>query len=194
MPSPRAVIPDRFNALTDAELQSLIGETRGMRHLADLLKMRNAHYGLLKARLEQGEFNLSGWAAKRLASTRRASLKGVPRAAQICRDNARARFEAEVLPFLFVENSKFSGKDARRYIRTWNSHYGWLEYKCQVLECGNLGFHAGKVLTLQLDHVNGQAGDHRLNNLRYLCPNCHAQTETYTGGNTASARRKRAHE
>lgn len=52
-----------------------------------------------------------------------------------------------------------------------------LEYKCAI--CGNIGEWQGKKLTLQLDHINGINNDHRLNNLRFLCPNCHCQTETW---------------
>ena len=36
---------------------------------------------------------------------------------------------------------------------------------------------------LQLDHINGINTDHRLENLRLLCPNCHSQTPTYCGVN-----------
>ena len=52
-----------------------------------------------------------------------------------------------------------------------------LEYKCAL--CGNTGEWQGKPLTLQLDHINGEHLDHRLENLRFLCPNCHSQTETF---------------
>jgi 5-methylcytosine-specific restriction endonuclease McrA len=40
-----------------------------------------------------------------------------------------------------------------------------------------------KPLTLHLDHINGDHSDNRIENLRLLCPNCHSQTETYTGRN-----------
>jgi HNH endonuclease len=43
----------------------------------------------------------------------------------------------------------------------------------------------GQPLQLELDHVNGDHTDHRLENLRVLCPNCHSATETF-------CRRKRA--
>ena len=57
-----------------------------------------------------------------------------------------------------------------------------LEYKCE--KCGNEGVWKGKELTLQLDHINGDHQDHRLKNLRFLCPNCHSQTDTFSGKNT----------
>lgn len=45
--------------------------------------------------------------------------------------------------------------------------------------CENIGVWNGKKLSLQLDHINGDHSDNRLENLRFLCPNCHTQTETY---------------
>jgi hypothetical protein len=39
----------------------------------------------------------------------------------------------------------------------------------------------GKLLVLQVDHVNGVHNDNRWENLRLLCPNCHSQTDTFTG-------------
>ncbi|MGB9177730.1 MAG: HNH endonuclease [Pyrinomonadaceae bacterium] len=48
----------------------------------------------------------------------------------------------------------------------------------------------GKPMPLQLDHINGQRSDNRLKNLRVLCPNCHAQTDTYCGKNKGSYRRR----
>jgi hypothetical protein len=41
----------------------------------------------------------------------------------------------------------------------------------------------GAPLPLELDHVNGDHLDNRLGNLRILCPNCHATTETWCGRN-----------
>ncbi len=55
--------------------------------------------------------------------------------------------------------------------------------KCELLknECAicALTHWQNRPLSLHLDHVNGNNRDHRLENLRLLCPNCHSQTESY---------------
>lgn len=54
-------------------------------------------------------------------------------------------------------------------------HSAGRPYEC---ECGNTGEWLGKPLCLEIDHVNGNHRDNRLENLRFLCPNCHSQAET----------------
>lgn len=57
-----------------------------------------------------------------------------------------------------------------------------LEARCYAEDCG-LTEWKGRPISLQLDHVNGNNYDHRLENIRLLCPNCHSQTETFAGKN-----------
>jgi Zn finger protein HypA/HybF involved in hydrogenase expression len=57
---------------------------------------------------------------------------------------------------------------------------GVLESRCS--ECGIHDWR-NKPLVIQIDHVNGNKDDWRLENLRMLCPNCHSQTETFSGRN-----------
>jgi len=66
---------------------------------------------------------------------------------------------------------------------------GLLEYTCR---CGNTGSWEGKSLSLQLEHKNGVNNDNRLENLEFLCPNCHSQSKTFAGrNNKCSLREKR---
>ncbi len=50
-------------------------------------------------------------------------------------------------------------------------------------ECGWARISADGRLPLELDHINGDSRDHRLENLRVLCPNCHSLKATHRGAN-----------
>lgn len=55
---------------------------------------------------------------------------------------------------------------------------GYFEDKCSI--CGWHEKPEGHEFSpCELDHINGIPTDHRLENLRILCPNCHSLTETY---------------
>ena len=79
---------------------------------------------------------------------------------------------------ILVENSTYTNRETlkKRLVKE-----GWKEYKCEI--CG-ISEWQGKELSLQLDHINGINNDNRIENLRLLCPNCHSQTETFSGRNT----------
>lgn len=65
-------------------------------------------------------------------------------------------------------------------------HYG---NKCAV--CGMPPIWQGKPIVLILDHIDGNASNNREDNLRFVCPNCDSQLDTYKSKNKNSARKHR---
>lgn len=78
---------------------------------------------------------------------------------------------------VFCLNSSVTQRVLRGYVERHNM----LEYKCQF--CGCDGYWLNTEIALEIDHINGDNKDNRIENLRYLCPNCHATTDTYRGRN-----------
>jgi hypothetical protein len=57
---------------------------------------------------------------------------------------------------------------------------GLKEERCE--ECGLTDWR-GRPLRVTLHHINGDGYDNRLENLLFLCPNCHSQTPNFAGRN-----------
>ena len=87
---------------------------------------------------------------------------------------------------IFVVESQYTNMKQikKRLVRDFDR-----PYECNA--CKNVNFTKrdgvlmwnNKEIVLQLEHINGVHNDNRLENLEFLCPNCHAQTSTYAGGN-----------
>ena len=73
---------------------------------------------------------------------------------------------------IFIENSTAEQSTLRKWYKKGN----YTEYKCSI--CGQKPIWNGKELTLILDHINGKNKDDRLENLRWVCPNCNQQLDT----------------
>lgn len=85
---------------------------------------------------------------------------------------------------IFIENSKVGKQTLKRRVLKEEV----LKYECA--KCGNGGSWNNKKLSLHLDHINGKNNDNRKENLRFLCPNCHSQTETFGAYNTKKYKSK----
>lgn len=73
---------------------------------------------------------------------------------------------------IFIENSTASQATLRR----WYIKGNYTPYVCSI--CGQEPIWQEKELTLILDHINGTNNDDRLENLRWVCPNCNQQLDT----------------
>lgn len=142
----------KIKQLSDAEFTKLIKESTSYNNFLKNIGMSHGRnsYDLIKERCEQLKIDTSHF------KTSHTSVSKIP------------------LDDILIENSAYTN-NSRLAIRLVNEKK--LEYKCAI--CRNDGTWNDKPLSLQLDHINGNHKDNRIENLRFLCPNCHTQTDTY---------------
>lgn len=80
----------------------------------------------------------------------------------------------EALARYFTKENETQTNILKKYVKQYNL----LEEKCV---CGLTDNWQNHKLVLQLDHINGDRRNNLLENLRFLCPNCHSQTPNYAG-------------
>ena len=159
-------IAARCAAVTLAELAPRVAGSTSVAQVLDQLNLptegrshRELTRRIRELGLDTSHFRGPGW-------SRGETRKSHP---SVARSTTRRTWsDAEV----FVENSPLlDGRSLTRRLVAM----GWA-YCCAC--CGLVEW-SGKPLVLHVDHVNGITNDNRIGNLRFLCPNCHSQTETY---------------
>ncbi len=145
--------------LSDEDFRQLINDSTSICNVAKALGLSAAgsnSYYQIKKRCSELNIDLSHFNQNQTAAAIQASTR-------------------YTLEEIMVENSLYRNttKFKERLIKA-----NIIPYECAF--CGNKGEWQGKTLILQLDHINGNHQDHRKENLRFLCPNCHSQTETFS--------------
>ena len=93
---------------------------------------------------------------------------------------AVVRGDLKARPRLWTVEQVLSLSTSRLSVKRSLLRAGVLKNRCD--ECG-IEEWRGRPIAIQIDHRNGINDDHRLENLRMLCPNCHSQTETFGAKN-----------
>jgi len=143
---------------SDEEFLAALRQSVSMRNLINLLEMcvSSWNYKNFYKRIQHLRASTDHW-------------KGQTR--EDCLGNLHST-TSRSLDQILIENSPVTGAVLRRNILKSKI----LEYKCAI--CG-IDEWNGKNLSLQIDHKNGCRTDDRIENLQWLCPNCHTQTETW---------------
>jgi hypothetical protein len=144
------------------EIQKLLNESSSFVEVLEKLGLcgHSGNHRTLKERIKLDNLNIEMLKKKREEKIRQSSIKKkIP------------------LSKIMIENSSYG----TNHLKSRLIKEGVLEYYCEG--CGNKGEWMGRKITLQLEHKNGKSRDHRLENLCFLCPNCHSQTDTYSGKN-----------
>lgn len=91
--------------------------------------------------------------------------------------NRSNRFVKKPLSEILVSGSTFNTTNLKH--RLYDE--GLKKRICE--KCGQNEWWNGEKISLILDHINGINNDHRLENLRIVCPNCDATLSTFSGKN-----------
>lgn len=100
-----------------------------------------------------------------------------------CSLNCQTRYRQKEV-WKQIEDGTYKTGTTNRAFKTYLKYHR--EYKC--CKCANTGVWQGKSLTLELEHLDGNSENNALDNLEWICPNCHSQTDTYKSKNKGNGR------
>lgn len=168
-PVHRYIIPGHVpgtRRYSDEVLTSIVADSFSLAEVLRKLDLRPAggNYAVLKQRIKELDLDTSHFTGKLW-------LKG--------KKNPHTRYRA-LEEILVVDSTYVSTNNLRKRLIA----EGIFEHRC--LSCG-LAEWLEHPIPLEIDHINGDRRDNRLENLRLLCPNCHALTTTYRGKNKKAA-------
>lgn len=152
----------RIWKISDEDFQNLLNSSISY---SDILRKLNfdaktgGAYKTLKARINESNFNTELFDIHRKNHYKTNLIK---------KDKSK-------IDDILTINSNYSRTALKKRLISENI----IDYKCSL--CSIIDAWNGNPLSLQLDHINGINNDNRLENLRFLCPNCHSQTDSYAG-------------
>ena len=149
------------NEKTREEIESAAAKSSSIAGMCRLLKLvpsggnyRIIHNAIEKYKIDTSHFTGQGW---------NINLKFKP-------------FEGKKIEEILVENSTYQSYKLKKRLIAEGIKKPMCE-SCRESEW------LEQPIPLELHHINGNNSDNRLENLRLLCPNCHALTDSYRGKN-----------
>ena len=149
------------NKKTREEIESAAAKSSSIAGVCRLLKLvpsggnyRIIHNAIEKYKIDTSHFTGQGW---------NINLKFKP-------------FEGKKIEEILVENSTYQSYKLKKRLIAEG-------IKKSVCESCRESEWLEQPIPLELHHINGNNSDNRLENLRLLCPNCHALTDSYRGKN-----------
>lgn len=146
---------------TDEQLIEACKTSRSIRQILSKLGLKEAggNYSIIKRKIKEKELDISHF-------TGRGWNTGL-----IVKPNP-----PKPLNEILTINSTYQSNKLRQRLLKESV----FEHKCS--NCNNSEW-LGNSIPLELEHINGDSSDNRLENLTLLCPNCHSLTPTYRGKN-----------
>lgn len=153
----------RKRSWSENELRSAAKSSRSIRQILRLLRLKEAggNYAQIKKylqfyKIETGHLKGRGW---------NKGLRGIGK-------------PLVPLEKILTQNSTFQSYKLKKRLFAAKLKPSYCE------ECGWAKSSIDGRLPLELDHINGDSHDNRLENLRILCPNCHSLKPTHRGRNS----------
>lgn len=150
----------RKRTWTIKQLTDAVAKSKSKRQVLILLNLRptGGNYDQLKKYINQHDLNTGHFTGK----VWNKGLKGIGKPVRALSD-------------ILTKDCHFQSYRLKlRLVRS-----GLKKNKCE--QCGWEEITANGYIPVELDHINGDRHDNRIENLRILCPNCHSLTPTYRG-------------
>lgn len=145
--------------ISEEDFKNLVETSKTMSQVLSFFQMENKgnNYKTCKARIKEMGLN-----TEHFLNCRESSI------------NTR-RVTREIFITRLCEDSHYINNHIKEGLIKFNLK----EYKCEKCNLGDVW--QNEYISLQLEHKNGKSNDNRLENLCFLCPNCHSQTDTFAG-------------
>ena len=147
---------------SELQLNNAVKKSKSYRQVLHLLGLKEAggNYQQIKKYIKEYNLDISHFTGK----VWNKGLKGI----------GKPRLSLESI---LVKNSYYQSFKLKKRLFV----AGIKKQSCE--ECGWATKNSDGYLPLELDHINGDHNDNRLENLRVLCPNCHSLKPNHRGRN-----------